>query len=126
MPLIRYDIGDRAVLKEYHAGTHFAKSLANINGRVDDVITTKEGVKVGRLDPLFKGLTGIKEAQIVQHSFEEIEIRLVPFKNVEIDEDELIRLLRERVGETFNVTISYYDLIPRSESGKFRSVVSKI
>ena len=90
------------------------------------MISTKEGMRVGRLDPLFKGLKGIKEAQIVQHSFELIEIRLVPIGGVKIDEDRLIRLLRERVGETFNIKISYFDSIPRNVSGKFRSVVSKV
>lgn len=126
MPLIRYDIGDLAVLKEYYPGTTFARSLASISGRVDDVIKTKDGVKVGRLDPVFKGLKGIKEAQIVQQSLELIEIRLVPIRGLDIDEQKLIELIKERVGEAFSIKITYYDSIPRNASGKFRSVISNV
>lgn len=126
MPLIRYDIGDRAVLKEYYTGTSYAQSLSSISGRADDVITTSEGVKVGRLDPVLKGLKGIKEAQIVQHSFELIEIRLVLFDVVTINEERLISLLKERVGDEFDVKISYMESLPRDKSGKFRSVISNI
>lgn len=126
MPLIRYDIGDRAILKEYYPGTPFAKSLVRISGRTDDVITTSEGVKVGRLDPMLKGLKGIKEAQIVQHSFKLIEIRLVLFDGESIDEERLIGLLKDRVGDNFNVNINYMKSIPRNNSGKFRSVISKV
>lgn len=126
MPLIRYDIGDRAVLKEYYSGTSFAKSLASISGRADDVITTSDGIKVGRLDPMLKGLKGIKEAQIVQHSFDLIEIRLVVFDGVSVDEERLIGLLKDRVGDKFDVKINYLKSIPRSSSGKFRSVISDV
>ena len=126
MPLIRYDIGDRAILKEYYPGTPFAKTLVRISGRVDDVITTSEGVKVGRLDPMLKGIKGIKEAQIVQHSFNFIEIRLVLFDGASIDEEKLIGLLRDRVGDSFSINIKYVKSIPRNKSGKFRSVISKV
>lgn len=126
MPLIRYDIGDSAILGAYYEGTRFAKSLSRINGRTDDVIKNNRGEKIGRLDPIFKGLTGIKESQIVQHSLGHLEVRIVKYENGQVDVEKLRDLIKERVGKEFVVDITYTNSIPRNSSGKFRAVVSKV
>lgn len=125
-PLIRYEIGDKAVVSEYYPGTYFAKRLSLIEGRVDDVVITPNGQKVGRLDPVFKGLEGIKETQIVQESRSLLTINIVTMNGEPINEKKLMRMLRDRVGTELEIDIQYMGSIPRSRSGKFRSVLSKI
>jgi phenylacetate-CoA ligase len=126
MPLIRYDIGDSAVLGSYFENTHFARSLVCVHGRVDDVVKNSKGQKIGRLDPVFKGLSGIKEAQIIQHSLKRLEVRIVKFESCSIDTSKIIKLIKDRVGDDFTIEIRYVSSIPRTSSGKFRAVISKI
>ncbi|WP_148862576.1 phenylacetate--CoA ligase family protein [Marinobacter fonticola] len=125
-PVIRYEIGDNAIVGDYYPGTRFASRLASIEGRVDDVVVTPEGHKVGRLDPVFKGLGGIKETQIVQVSRSMLTLNVVTIEGKPINEKKLVSMLRERVGTEIEIDIRYMDRIPRSSSGKFRSVISNI
>ena len=128
MPLIRYRIGDCAALRATPCtcGSTFP-ALSEVLGREDDYIITPEGNFVGRLDPLFKGLKGLVEAQIVQDSVERIEVLIVP--SGEFDEHAqatLIGSLRERVGDRMEIRLRTVEAIPRTANGKFRSVISRV
>lgn len=128
MPLIRYRIGDRASLRTTPCpcGNTFP-ALSEVLGREDDYIVTPEGHLVGRLDPLFKGLKGIGEAQIVQESVERIDVVVVPGEGFdERAKAILIGSLRERLGERIGIQVHTVDAIPRTANGKFRSVISKL
>lgn len=125
-PIIRYKIGDNAVVSEYFPGSRFVKRLAKIEGRVDDVVVTPSGRRVGRLDPIFKGLEGIKEAQIIQESLTHLKINLVTLGGKPINEAHLKAMLIDRLGDEINMEVEYIESIPRTKSGKFRSVLSKI
>ena len=126
MPLIRYRIGDQAILRPGQCPCGSAHPmLESILGREDDYIVTPEGNQVGRLDPLFKGLYGIMEAQIVQERVEHITLLVVA--NEQFDQTAQFRLLhnlRERLGKSIAIEIRKVDAIPRTQSGKFRSVLS--
>ena len=72
MPLIRYKVGDRGAIQPATAspcacGRSLA-SLSAIAGRVDDVLQTADGRRIGRLDPIFKGGLPVLEAQIIQET----------------------------------------------------------
>jgi len=128
MPLIRYRLGDLVTIKkeECRCGRHFPV-VGEIVGRVDDIIITPEGKKVGRLDPIFKGGLNIKETQIVQTAIDEIVLKIVPAVGYSDDdrrflEDQLIR----RIGASTKFVFETVDEIPRDQRGKFRSVVSLI
>lgn len=128
MPMIRYRIGDSAVATDRtcECGRNWPV-IDRLLGRVDDVIVTTDGRRVGRLDPLFKGLTGIKETQIVQLGYDRMVVNIVPDRGytAEIAES-LIASLKLRVGQDMQVELCLMDQIPRTSSGKFRAVVSKI
>ena len=128
MPLIRYEIGDMAIRSDStcSCGRHFP-SLKTVIGRMDDTIITPDGRHVGRLDPIFKGVVGIKETQIVQEKIDYLIVRMVRGQGFEqrmaqavIDE------LKKRVGEGVTVELVYVEQIERSSTGKFRSVVSRV
>lgn len=128
MPLIRYRIGDRAALGSGTCACGAAHPIVErLVGREDDFILTPEGNLVGRLDPLFKGLRGIVEAQIVQHDQSTVEVLLVPSSEYQAGVAEgLVSGLRDRVGPTMRIDVNLVKHIPRGSGGKFRSVVSKL
>lgn len=123
-PLVRYDTGDVAKVERHLDGRI---RIMSIDGRKEDYISLPNGVKLGRLDHLFKDLVNIQEAQIYQKSFSEIEFRIVKRKGYgEADEQLLWKEIRFRIPETVHVTIAYLDKIPRTNSGKLRLVISEI
>lgn len=128
MPLIRYDIGDLAEWGdgECNCRRHFP-IIKKIIGRQDDVIKTPDGRTVGRLDPIFKGLTCIKAAQVIQTKTDEIVIKIVPSDGyTQKNGDNIRNELMQRVGLGVNISISIVDKIDGSGNGKFKSVLSQI
>lgn len=128
MPLIRYRVGDRASLpKESHCACGRTLPLMDsIEGRVDDILVTVDGRRIGRLDPVFKADLPISEAQIIQDARDRIRIRYVPTAGCNGETREsLAERLRARVG---SVTIVFEEVeqIPRTANGKFRAVVNKV
>jgi phenylacetate-CoA ligase len=129
MPLIRYRVGDRgAVLRDEHVCGcgRTLPALAYIEGRVDDVLYTRDGRPVGRLDPVFKARVAIREAQLIQESLDAVRVRYVPadgFGNA--DALSIIAGLRARMGNV-DVIMEEVEAIPRTAGGKFRAVVSKV
>ena len=129
-PLIRYAVGDRGALSPAGAAAcacgRTLPVLASVEGRVDDVVLTADGRRIGRLDPVFKGTMPIREAQIVQEALDRLVVRLVPGTGYTAATGEEIRArLRDRVG-ALHVEIETVDSIPRSANGKFRSVISRL
>ena len=129
MPLIRYEVGDRgaqnAEIKQCACGRSLPR-LLSIEGRQDDMILTKDGRRIGRLDPIFKADLRLLEAQIIQEKIEEFTIKYVPAPEWnEQDKEMLAERLRQRVGDV-RIRFEEVSVIPRSASGKFKAVISKV
>jgi phenylacetate-CoA ligase len=127
MVLLRYRIGDRAI-----SGTddkcvcgRAMRRVDEITGRVDDVLFIPDRGFVGRLDPVFKGLTNIYETQIIHESLYSLRLLLAPAPgyNDQIEE-ELVHNLRKKVGYSVSIQIEKVTAIPRGPNGKFRSVIT--
>ncbi len=131
MPLLRYRTGDIAVdpFGRQHR-CECGKSgpgCRKIIGRIDDLFVTSDGRKIGRLDHVFKNVDNIIAAQIIQHSTKQSEIKIV--KNdaySQNDEKLILENFLIRVGGNVTVDFNYVKSIPRTNNGKFRSVVSLI
>lgn len=128
MPLIRYTTGDLAVqgADGCRCGRAFP-TVAAIIGRLDDVITTPDGRRVGRLDPIFKAVASLVECRIVQDAIDHVRVEMVV--KGEFPEQERQRLRGElalRLGPTMRVSFAEVAQIPRSGSGKLRTVVNLI
>jgi phenylacetate-CoA ligase len=127
-PLLRYRLGDVVALGESGCpcGRQFPV-LDSILGRLDDVLVTPDGRRVGRLDPVFKGRRTIREAQIVQESKSLVRVRIVPGPDY-ADNDGLavVEELKARLGDVMHIRVERVTCIERTVSGKFRAVINAI
>lgn len=122
-PLIRYDTGDLAKVNWVDG----KPEIVEIYGRQEDYIELPNGVKLGRLDHVFKDCVNIREAQIHQIRQDLIELRVVKDQNYsQKDEDLLIKEASSRFGKEVELKISYCERIERTKAGKVRFVVSEL
>ena len=127
MPLIRYRIGDRGIFSDSpcRCGSIFPV-MEKILGRIDDVIITPDGKKIGRLSPVMKGFP-VKEIQFVQKVQSEVDVFIVKAPGYDDNtEIELINQLRNRLGEVISINLKYVDQINRGKGAKLKSIVSLI
>jgi len=129
MPLIRYEVGDRVAVASPGQKCLCGRTmpiLLTVDGRNDDVILTRDGRRIGRLDPVFKSDTPICEGQIIQESLDLVRMLVVPGPGfAPKHEAALISSLHERVGD-IRIQLEKVVDIPRSANGKFRAVISKV
>ncbi len=127
-PLIRYDTGDRVRLPSGSPSCRMSgRVVESIDGRKEDYVILPSGVRLGRLDHIFKDLTQIREAQIYQPDRERIIFKVVKRKGYGPDDER--RLLDEaykRVGRSIAIRLEYVDSLERSQTGKLRFVVSEL
>lgn len=129
MPLIRYRVGDTGSLRaesETCACGRTLPLLDSIEGRVDDVLYTPDGRRIGRLDPVFKAHLPVREAQIIQEEVDRIRVRYVPAPDYTAAAGRsIIERLQARMGK-IEVVLQQVDEVPREPNGKFRAVVSQL
>lgn len=129
MPLIRYDIGDRvAGVLAPQATPFYGQSFSAVLGRADDMIVTSDGRKIGRMDPAFKGLVGVRQAQIIQNTPTHIEVLVVAAEAADHNavSTQLMTNIKERTSPDMDVVVRFVDDIPLTKSGKFKSVISRV
>ncbi|MFP3860407.1 MAG: hypothetical protein ACLFUW_06255, partial [Bacteroidales bacterium] len=124
-PLVRYDTGDVVKIEKLNNGTF---KILSIDGRKEDYIILPNGVKLGRLDHIFKDILNVNEAQLYQKDRSKVIIRIVKGKNFHAQEDEnkIIKEARKRLGDDIKLELAYYNSIPKTSSGKLRFVISDI
>jgi phenylacetate-CoA ligase len=129
MPLIRYDIGDQvAGVQTVESQPFYGQKFRTILGRQDDMIVTSDGRRIGRMDPAFKGLSGIVKAQIIQNTLTDIEVLTVPDRGADRGDviAKLVANIRDRTSSDMNVSVRFVEDIPLTKSGKFKSVISRV
>lgn len=124
MPLLRYRVGDSATLiNESEGAGNVQTALAGINGRLDDYIETPDGRRIGRIDHIFKGLSGIKEAQVIQTKLDRCLVKIVgQFDNSQLIIDTIIANFKQRTSPEMKIEIEFVNEIPKGPNGKFRGV----
>lgn len=124
MPLLRYEIGDSATAVSESMSQSVAHELHRINGRLDDYIEMPDGRRIGRLDHIFKGVSGLVEAQIVQDHKQHCTINAV-FSDSPTDAQLhlLSKNFSSRTASQIDLDIHQVNQIPRGPNGKFRNVV---
>lgn len=128
MPLIRYQIGDIVkTSREQVEGYPHVLFLDSIEGRNDDVVITSSGSRVGRLGPIFKGVKGVSETQIIQKTLTLLQVNLiVSSEYTEATEIQIRDALKDHVGAAMQIRFEYVDHLPREKNGKFKFVKSEL
>lgn len=130
MPLIRYRVGDRGALASgAEPACPCGRSLpvlAAVEGRIDDVLYTMDGRRIGRLDTVFKKRLPIREAQIIQEALDRVRVKYVPAPDFQIAAAEsLVERLRARMGPV-HVQLESVAELPRGPNGKFRAIICNL
>jgi len=129
-PLIRYDVGDRAVWESPDKVCSCGRAstvIREIEGRVEDYIITPEGRRIMRFDYCFKDSTNVREAQVVQRCLGVVVLRIVRRPHYSLkDERHLVDQIHHWISPILSVEFEYLDDIPRENGGKFRAVKSEI
>jgi phenylacetate-CoA ligase len=100
--------------------------LAGIEGRIDDVLLTRDGRAATALDIVFDGIATIREAQIIQERLDLVRVRVAPAPGFSAACEQTITTgVRERLGEV-QVVVDRVDVIPRTSNGKLRTVVCNL
>lgn len=129
MPLIRYECNDHVTIDpgESCSCGRPGRVVTGVDGRQEDYIVLKNGIRLGRLDRIFVSFPNVREAQIRQDKSGEI-LFLVRTGTHYTKEDE--KRLRDAINNTIldgsHIAIEYVDEIERTKNGKLRCVVSSV
>ncbi|PAV27032.1 hypothetical protein CF392_02530 [Tamilnaduibacter salinus] len=126
MPLLRYDLGDTAVVANNYEQGYTPSLVKCFSGRKDDYIITPSGRKIGRTGEIFGYFPEVKEAQIIQTSASKVHLAIVPELKSEINNEAIIELCKKKLSSEFTYEIETVPKIPRSKNGKFKSVINEI
>lgn len=126
-PLVRYRVGDLARWSGDACPCGRAMPvLAEVSGRVEDVVVGPDGRELVRFHGIFVGMPEVVEAQVVQEAIDRFRLVVVAERGfTHSDEEEMIARMRQRLGDVA-VRVELVDRIPRTSSGKFRAVISEL
>jgi phenylacetate-CoA ligase len=131
-PLIRYEIGDYAVMGSSCSCGRGLPVLERVIGRARNMFVLPSG---DRFWPVYSkpfaqlraDIPKLLQAQLVQRSRHEITVRLVvsspPHQS---EESKITKVLAEAMGGHFKVRLEYVDEIPRAATGKFFETICEI
>lgn len=130
MPLIRYEIGDYATVGQPCICGRTLPTLERIAGRERNMLRLPGG---GRRWPIigplpYRDVAPVRRFQMIQHSLEELEVRLVTDRAVSAtEESQLARMITESLGHPFRIRFSCFEkALPQPASGKFEDFICAI
>ncbi len=127
-PLIRYRMGDLIRLSEDQT-CKCGRSMPVVDeiiGRVEDTVVGPDGREMVRFHSIFYNMPSIIEGQVIQHTYNDFELKVVTSKALTNSEYAILKKrMVSQLGDV-NVTINVVESIPRSPNGKFKAVISKV
>jgi phenylacetate-CoA ligase len=127
-PLIRYRIGDLIKISANQSckcGRQMP-CVDEIVGRLEDVVIGKDGREMVRFHGIFINIPKIIEAQVIQHTITNFEIKIVSNEALSDSEINLINdRMKSQLG-TIELTIVQVESLPRENNGKFKAVISHV
>ena len=131
MPFIRYQVEDIGVPVDSKClcGREMPMMM-NVTGRVADFLIKKDGSLVAGISLIENTLTkysGIDQMQIIQNSFEQFKIRIVPGKEYDDEVNgNLIKYFVDIFGHNICIEIEFVNNILPEISGKYRFSICNI
>lgn len=131
MPLIRYQVGDVAVLSSRRCRCgRGLPLLEQLEGREADYVTTSNGDLISGIsltDHFACRIPGVVQLQIIQESVDYFRFRIVRGGDFGPASLERMRaLVLERFGPGVGYECQFVDRIPQEPSGKYRFCISKV
>ena len=130
MPLIRYELRDYAKLGGPCRCGRNLPVLERILGRSRNMVRLPDGTMHWPMVGFhrFRDIAPIRQYQLIQHSLEEIEVRLVVDSAPTTDQEaQLTAVIREALGHPFALRFAYFEReLPRAPNGKFEEFVCAI
>lgn len=135
MPLIRYRVGDTGIWAEEDTEKTLPYPLLKtVTGRVTDLFKLKDGSRVRIMAANYAEEPLIHQCQFIQHSLEQVEVKMVLNKTDKNGKEEAIRDLKIRMekklhdilGKDQKIIFNIVDDIPKPTSGKFQYAISKV
>ncbi len=127
-PLVRFRLGDLAAWDtESCPCGRSLPVIKEVVGRIEDIVTGPDGRQLVRFHGIFVDQPNIIEGQIIQETLSEFTVKVVPSAGFsEIDIKDIKARMHQRLGESVNVRVDQVKKIPRTASGKFQAVVSRL
>ncbi|MDP3312599.1 phenylacetate--CoA ligase family protein [Lutibacter sp.] len=127
-PLIRYRIGDKVTLAvdQPKTGDNQMLKILEIEGREEDVIRGINGSQMVRFHGVFVGIPDLLMSQVIQHTLQYIEIKLVINANYKhISEKIMADRIKSQLGE-MEIKFTYVESIEKTKNGKYKAVISHL
>jgi phenylacetate-CoA ligase len=128
-PLIRYEIGDYVELGEPCACGRGLPVINRVMGRERNLITLPDGSRhwPSLLIRDWSLIAPIHQAQVVQKTVHDLEVRLIAARALKpAEESELREFLSKQLHHQFNYQISYHKSLKRGRHGKFEDFISEL
>lgn len=128
MPLIRYDIGDLVEVDDVECKCGRATpSFPRIVGRSNEYVRTADGRLAMGLNQVFEWAPGLAGAQIVQHSLDRLEIRVMRGHGFSKTDLEIVEQeMRKRVGHKIAIEFAVVEAFEATKAGKHPIVISRL
>jgi phenylacetate-CoA ligase len=129
MPLLRYAIGDYAMVGGPCPCGRGLPVLDRVQGRVRNMLTAPDG---GRYWPSFgsrrfREIAPIRQHQFVQKTLQRLQARLAVERPLTPEEEATLRAhILTRLPAAFEIEFVYVDEIPVSAAGKLENFISEI
>ena len=125
---IRYRLGDVAAWDPAPDRSGLAMPiLADVVGRIEDVVEGPDGRRTVRFHGIFTEIPGVREAQVIQEARDRLRIRVVPSRDYgDETATEIVRRVHARLTAAMHVEVETVEEIPRTAAGKFKAVVNLV
>ena len=130
-PLIRYEVGDYAEVGEPCPCGRGLPVLHRIIGRERNMFRLQSGKSFFPVIPnvvqYLVDTIDVRKYQLAQITMETLEFRMVSPRRLTAEEEKSAQdMIIQNLGQTFRVTFSYLDEIPRSPGGKYLDLICEL
>ncbi|HSN25733.1 MAG TPA: hypothetical protein VLT45_05590 [Kofleriaceae bacterium] len=125
---IRYRLGDVAAWDQRPDALGLQMPiLADVIGRLEDIVVGPDGRRSVRFHGIFTEMPGVREAQVIQEARDRLRILVVPSASYGDDTvREITSRIHARLTTDMHVEVVRVESIPRTAAGKLKAVISRI
>ncbi|HUU58810.1 MAG TPA: phenylacetate--CoA ligase family protein, partial [Phycisphaerae bacterium] len=131
MPLIRYEVGDRAAWaaeRRCHCSDD-GECIRRLEGRTSDFVWSADGRAIHRawFNSLILSVPGVRQYRLVQESLRSLRVEVVENRPIaEGRARDVCRRIRETLGGDVEVRWQRRASLPQTPLGKYRYVESRV